>query len=58
MSWIVTEEDGDLYAKAKALGADEICLATKRRTEVYIANKSSGNAVKIPLIDNSDEVIK
>jgi len=36
MSWIETEVDGDLYAKAK--GADDICLATKRRAEVFIAN--------------------
>jgi hypothetical protein len=45
MSWIISEDDGDLYSSAKALGADDIVLATKRRTQKYLETKqaSQGN---------------
>ncbi len=39
MSWIQSEEDGDAFTEAQALGAHEVVLASKRRVTKFLDMK-------------------
>ena len=42
MDWFrANDELGDLYAEAKALGADDFILETKRRSDKFIETKKN-----------------
>jgi len=36
MSWVVTQDDRNMYAKAKREGADEIILASRESVEIFL----------------------
>ena len=40
-----SNEDGNLYARAEALGASAVVLATRERTVTYLATNSSSSSV-------------
>jgi hypothetical protein len=39
MSWIQSQEDGDAYAEAQALGADHVVLSSKRMVTKFLEKK-------------------
>jgi len=43
-----SNEDGNLYARAEALGASAVVLATRERTVTYLATKDSASSGKYP----------
>ncbi len=40
MSWYDCDEGGELYAKALALGADNVVLANRARAEIFLSTKA------------------
>ena len=46
-----SNEDGNLYARAEALGASAVVLATRERTVTYLATKDSASSGKYLLLD-------
>jgi hypothetical protein len=40
-TWVTDQDDRNLYAKAKADGADDIILATEESTQVYFGYLTS-----------------
>ena len=50
MNWYdASEEDGNLYAEASALGANQVVLASKTRVQTYLTTKSQGKHIQYSL---------